>query len=243
MTIRVCVGTEPKMRIPFLVLKHSILSRTDEDVQFFDMSEDDFAFPIEGKTGFSFRRWVIPEAIGYKGRAIYLDADQIVLTDIKELWEKPDQDPFPGNVVWCAKKRVPMLSVMVLDCEAAADSRWWNHNYLASQIRKGEWSKQEVMRGNRMDPKPRTFEYAWNHIDHFEAGVTKLLHFSDLKRQPWFQPEHPLQKHWEIELQAAIDAGAVTQEDIAWARGIYRKKEGLHPYYDKFLTPSSEENR
>ena len=38
------------------------------------------------RTGFSFARWFIPEKCNYKGRAIYLDADMIVFSDVNFLW-------------------------------------------------------------------------------------------------------------------------------------------------------------
>src|SRR5687768_13006465 len=41
---------------------------------------------LGGATAFSVARFAIPEWCGYEGRAIYCDSDQIVLTDIAELW-------------------------------------------------------------------------------------------------------------------------------------------------------------
>jgi lipopolysaccharide biosynthesis glycosyltransferase len=44
--------------------------------------------------GYSFSgfRWAIPESCNFEGRAIYMDADVIVLCDIAELWSHPMQD-------------------------------------------------------------------------------------------------------------------------------------------------------
>lgn len=41
---------------------------------------------------------------------------------------------------------------------------------------------------------------AWNHEDRLYKN-TKLLHFTDIDRQPWRQDGHPLQDVWE-ELKA-----------------------------------------
>ena len=87
------------------------------------------------------------------------------------------------------------------------------------------------MHGKWIHPRPGDVGYEWNHVDLYKPGETKLLHYSDLKRQPWFQPEHPLRAMWEGELKGAIENGSISQEDLRWARGIYRKKEGLHPHY------------
>ncbi len=48
--------------------------------------------PNRGRTGFSFSRFQIPKLAGYKGRALYLDADMQVFGDIAELWDIPFDD-------------------------------------------------------------------------------------------------------------------------------------------------------
>jgi hypothetical protein len=71
------------------------------------------------RTPFSFQRFLIPEVVGYKGRAIYLDADMQVFKDIRSLWMRP----FNGAEILAVEEPVetgrrPQFSVMVLDCDS-----------------------------------------------------------------------------------------------------------------------------
>lgn len=236
--IRVFVGTEPNLELPYKVLQHSILSRTRERVEFFKMDGphwdvlsrglESFKIP-GGMTGFSFRRWMIPYVMRYQERAIYLDADQVVLADIGDLWRKPDLLPAAGNVIWAAKKGHRFLySVMVIDCVAASDHHHWQPDHLFSDVLT-KIGRQKLMAGGWIRPTPVDIGYEWNHIDYHVPGVTKLLHFSDLRRQPWFQPAHPHTDVWLAELRAAMIGRSVTEEDVEKARSIYAKKRGLHP--------------
>ena len=222
--IRICIGTEPKMRIPEKVLMYTIRKHTSRPVAFFRMLGPYWDGAPTGVTGFSFRRWMIPEHFDHKGFAIYLDADQIVLDDIAKLWS------FKNSIkshVWCAYKgKRPLTSVLLINC---AMCRTWQN--IPERLKNKELSRREVMHGKWIRPKPFDLGYGWNHVDLYKPGETKLLHYSDLKRQPWFQPDHPLRSMWEEELKGAIENRSVSQDDLRWARGIYRKKEGLHPHY------------
>lgn len=222
--IRICIGTEPKMRIPEKVLMYTIRKNTSRPVAFFRMLGPFWDDAPTGVTGFSFRRWMIPEFFDHKGFAIYLDADQIVLDDIAKLWTFKD---LITSHVWCAYKgKRPLTSVLLINCSMC---RTWKG--IPARLKNKELSRREVMHGKWFHPRPGDVGYEWNHVDLYKPGETKLLHYSDLKRQPWFQPDHPLRSMWEEELKGAIENGSVSQEDLRWARGIYRKKEGLHPHY------------
>ena len=65
-------------------------------------------------TGFSFYRFAIPEMCHYEGRALYLDADILVLSDLEELIRK---DMLGKGAL--ARPAPPIswyTSVMLLDC-------------------------------------------------------------------------------------------------------------------------------
>ncbi|WP_429498531.1 glycosyltransferase [Robbsia andropogonis] len=71
-------------------------------------------------TPFSGFRWAIPALCGYQGRAIYMDADMVVLRDIADLW----RTPFTYGQILAATKRKKKswrYCVMVWDCAAAKD--------------------------------------------------------------------------------------------------------------------------
>ena len=58
-------------------------------------------------------RFSIPEHCEFKGRAIYLDIDMIVLADIAELWNHPIAPAF------CVAKNPSTFCCSLWDCEAA----------------------------------------------------------------------------------------------------------------------------
>jgi len=231
-TIRICIGTEPKLRIPQKVLEYTIRKYTTGPVEIHLMIDGKWEESHSGSTGFSFRRWMIPEYFDHKGFAIYMDADQIVFEDVRKLWDSRHHVLAPvTNCVWAAcKGRRALVSVMLINC---ANAEYWQH--IPSRLQSGELNRAQVMHGKWIRPRPVDIGYEWNHIDFFVPYETKLLHYSDLKRQPWFQPQHPFAHVWRYVLIDAMAAGAVTREDFDWARSIYRKKEGLHPDYDRIL--------
>src|SRR5688500_17656237 len=91
--VRVFVGTDRSQALAVKVLEHSIKRHTDLPVEVTPMCDLPIRQPKDPRqgqrTGFSFSRFCIPQLAGYRGRAIYMDADMLVFKDIRELWEMP----------------------------------------------------------------------------------------------------------------------------------------------------------
>lgn len=255
--IRIFCGTEPKTEIACKVLEFSIRRRTKEEVKFVPMIGPGWEYSTEGVqvgTGFSLRRWMIPSACAWKGKAIYMDADQLVLADVKELWDKDKEDGGKGTI-YCSfqpdkfsKKPWPQTSVMLIDCEKA---RGHNEFYIAlalgwlkkhntkkeyADFMHAAWLKDGVVRiGNE-----------WNHLNEYRSTLgkdcTRLVHFTKEDSQPWYMPTHPLAHLWENELKAAITASVISKGEFEAALGKWNVKEdwrptnGLHPHYRKYLS-------
>jgi hypothetical protein len=62
--------------------------------------------------------------------------------------------------------------------------------------------------GEALDPM-------WNCLEHFEAGRTKLLHFTDMDMQPWRHRHNPLKSIWRAYYRAAVESGAVDAALVA----------------------------
>jgi len=132
-SIRVCIGTEPKTEIPLKVLQYSIMKHTKSKLKFYPMrgTNWDSGKPLHQGTGFSLKRWQIAEYFNFEGYAIYLDVDQILLTDINRLWQADIDYPNKTASIWCTYKkdkwyqRAPCTSVMFIDCEVAKND-WPN---------------------------------------------------------------------------------------------------------------------
>lgn len=231
--IRVCIGTEPKTAIACKVLRHSIRANVPDSValEFHELTSVGSSEVPGGLTGFSMQRWTIAERFGFQGRAIYLDADQIVMADIRDLWNAPARQPDDGASVWCVyRHRHPATSVMLIDCGRAA-GQWPRLEALARYLGEGPAAERpvryrKVMRARLLATPPCPIEPGWNHLDRFIPGETRLLHFTDLSRQPWHDPDHPLAFLWRDALTDALAAGAVSADELRHACADYRRHAG-----------------
>lgn len=253
--IRIFIGTEPKTEIARKVLECSIRRRTDPAVkiEFTPMLDDPFweydAKDLRQGTGFSLRRWLIPEHCKWQGRAIYLDADQLVLGDIRELWNKPKQQPAVGASAWLSyqadkfsKTPWPQSAVMVIDCEAAKTGGFgWQRAAMLGHLRRHAERYPDFMHAIWMTVPPSAIGNEWNHLNVYKPEKTRLLHFTKEPEQPWYKPDHPLAHLWQTELQVAIKLGYLDKEEYEGALDRWKKFEdwrpqnGLHPHYRRYL--------
>ena len=132
MAIKIFIGTEPKTNIPLKVLAYSIEKHASVPIQIIKMMGKDWTIRPNAfiGTGFSLLRWDIPRVCEYQGFAIYLDVDQLVLTDIADLYKSDMKYPNNKCSVWCTyqeskwyKKLTPETSVMLIDCAKAKDNQ------------------------------------------------------------------------------------------------------------------------
>ena len=226
--IRVFVGSDPRQGPAERVLEWSIRQRTAATVDFFWLRAGDPGFevgprsegeiwnigrepghPKSGKWGtdFSCFRMAIPEICGWKGRAIYLDSDMIVLGDIHELW------CLPMAAAWKATS-AKVMDVCLIDCSSSPP--WFNAGIPSIvQMRRGVTLAEMRAHLNAMGALDPTLPAEWNcrDGDGYVAGKTKLLHFTDVTTQPWSPwpeaveyREHPspaCRALWESSLEAA----------------------------------------
>ncbi|MGH6751728.1 MAG: hypothetical protein ACREO0_01855 [Pseudoxanthomonas sp.] len=192
--VRVFVGTDRAQMIgvkmlEFSIKKYASLSVTVEPI-------DDASVPVpadpanRSRTGFSFSRFRIPELCGYKGRGIYMDADMQVFTDISDLWNRK----FEGASVLYAngpetegkdgKIRIPQFSVLLLDC-ASLD---WDIRKIIQGFDEERYGYADLMQRICISPPDALragLPFEWNSLEHYEAGRTKLIHYTDMPTQPW----------------------------------------------------------
>ncbi len=169
------------------------------------------------RTGFTQYRFAIPELAGGSGRAIYNDVAQIYLTDPAELFDLDMDDH--GYLA------VAMIdtSVALMDC--ARMLPLWNIGTARGR------GKRALIQAPAAEPGQwGPLAAGWNARDfEYEAGVSKLLHYTTLHLQPWrptpeaysYHP-HPLGDLWfELEREAdAEDYQPFTRERPS---GAYRR--------------------
>lgn len=252
--IRVSIGSEPMQWLPAQVLKNSIRRRTTETVQFTESWTKIGGWHplfakrtrLDGGTKFSQWRWLVPELYDHAGTAVYLDADQVVLADIAELW-----DALPGgtaiaavrNAVGIFGKKTPepnktQTSVMVLNCQLCD----WNYEQLVARANHGAGVFRDQCRQIGNDAKSdyaalmqaawipaseiHELDPVWNHFG-IANGATKLLHWSHVASQPYRNPTHQTADIFRRELVAAIQDRTISADDV---RDEVRAKH-LHKSY------------
>lgn len=210
--IRIFIGTEPAQWLATEVLKRSITKRTKAEIVFQDLIGIDLGLKSKMYTGFSFYRFAIPEECGYQGKAIYLDADMVVLGDIDKLYHLEMRDK--PVLAKRANPTITFTSVMLMDC---ARLKHWKVREWVALINAGLTSYQGCMSGspsgmNYGDFGPLPEE--WNQFDYYNE-TTKLIHYTKVPTQPWKREGHPYRGAFLEELFHTMEEGIVTEEQVA----------------------------
>ena len=126
---------------------------------------------------FNFSRFMPPELMGYKGRALVIDPDVFSFVDVRELF---DLD-LKGKAI-AAISRTPgyyKSSVMVLDC---AKLKHWKIENILKNLMEGttDWSTLVSLKNESVLILPQQ----WNEFDKIYED-TKMLHTTREVTQPW----------------------------------------------------------
>lgn len=240
--MRVFCGLDESQIVAARVLEHSIRRQASLPVRFYPMLDVPTPEPKDqrnrGRTGFSFSRFHIPKLAGYRGRALYVDADMQVFADLADLWKLP----FDGAKVMCTRQDEPpeqwkdsswfkpgrQMSVMLLDCSRLD----WDIDKIIRDLDEGRYSYEELMFGLCVvDPAEinDNIPSEWNHLEHYDPGRTKLIHYTVVPTQPWKNDKNPLRKLWEPEFEQARAAGVVHRDEALRLalRGYIKPSLGL----------------
>ena len=170
-------------------------------------------------TPFSGFRWSVPHAAGFQGKAIYMDSDMIILSDIAELW---NQKFLPGKVVLTkgpSEGQGWRYCVCLWDCAAAKP-------YLPplEKMKKEPTAHQQMMQFFARDEYKiaQPFQGNWNCIDGENLPIEEIdiLHYSDMStqmhlkyaiprltragRKHWFDGQ--IHEHWRKDLIELFDS-------------------------------------
>lgn len=165
------------------------------------------AWPKRGwGTDFSCFRFAVPELMNFEGRAVYLDADMLLLGDIYELAKEPLGRPWKC----CHYRRT---DVSVIDCAAFKDRRGWLTiaQMKAAGAKTGHYCHMLHSFGLVDDTLSWDFNACDDHDQNWRQ-TTKLLHFTNVMWQPYrpyqtvqYQP-HPFPRwaeKWFAEFEEA----------------------------------------
>ncbi len=165
-----------------------------EEHAFFDAREGDLYLRDGGRRpwrnddlqSFTPLRFMPPELMGYRGRAVVIDPDIFAVGDV---WELLSRD-MHGHAIMCRKRSGPKgyidgclaSSVMLLDC--AKLTHWRTEEQFNEMFR----FERDYMPWICLKLEEREsiglFENEWNDFDKLTAN-TKMLHNTRRKTQPW----------------------------------------------------------
>lgn len=143
-------------------------------------------------TPFSGFRWAVPEMCGYHGKAIYMDSDMIVLSDIAGLWYQDTR----GHVVLARGGGEWRLCVSLWDCAKAKGK------IPPIEAMKADPAAHMAMRKASNQPGfIGSFSGDWNTLDREYTGQADILHYTDMRAQPQHRHAGPRLeaagvKHW-----------------------------------------------
>lgn len=216
--IRVFVGTDAVQRMGVRMLEYSIKKHTPVSVEVVPIDDRDVPIPVDPKnrsrTGFSFCRFHIPKLCDFKGRAIYMDADMQVFTDLCKLWTWPMSD---SDIMYCQQPsergRLPQYSVMLMNCSGLS----WDIKKIIRDLDQRRYTYEELMGSCCILPEDRKqmgLPSEWNSLEYYEEGKTCLLHYTDMPTQPWVSNRNPSGPLWYALLKEAVQEGFVTIDDL-----------------------------
>lgn len=227
-TIRVFVGADRSQKLAIDVLAYSIKRHTTANVEVIPMVDLDVPVPRDPRnhqrTGFSFSRFCIPKLCGYKGQAIYMDADMQVFKDISTLWSLPFnghrvlvQESVKHTNVSLNKENAPstrkkQCAVMLIDCENLD----WDIREIVHGLDEGSYNYSQLMDEMCIVPEEQVgyrVPFEWNSLEHFDIS-TCLIHYTDMGTQPWVSTRNPNGEIWFAEVRRMLADGSLCMEQL-----------------------------
>lgn len=236
--IRVYVGVDRSQLLAVPVLEYSIKRHTTAKVEVIPMLDLPVPSPKDPRnsqrTGFSFSRFCIPKLAGYKGKAIYMDADMLVFQDIRSLWNLPFngakiliQEEVKFADVTMTKENAPkerkkQCAVMLLDCSRLD----WDVEQIVKGMDDGLYTYEQLMSDLCILPESEVgygVPFEWNSLEHYDAG-TCLIHYTDMGTQPWASTRNSNGYLWFNEVRRMLRAGVLSVDQIKEeiANGYFR---------------------
>lgn len=113
--LRIFVGVDERQPLAYSVLQHSIYQNSSKPVAMTPLMLKTLPVKRRGLTQFTYSRFIVPWLCGFRGRALFLDADMVVTGDIAELFDNPDYaSPVLVNK---DQQRFEWASAMLFNCE------------------------------------------------------------------------------------------------------------------------------
>ncbi|MDB6019865.1 MAG: hypothetical protein JWR19_4354 [Pedosphaera sp.] len=225
--VRIFIGTDESQKLGARVLEYSIRKHCPQPLSF-DHMECVKVPPINDphnrpRTGFSFNRFAIPALAGYRGRAVYLDADMLVLRDFRELWNLPFGEATVLHAATSDPRRPRQFSVLLLNCGKLQ----WDLPGIVRGLNDSRYDYEQLMKELCIEPAAHVQDAIppeWNSLEEYVPERTGLIHYTDMMTQPWVSRANRNGQLWLEHLREAVDTGYITLNEVETAvrRGFAR---------------------
>lgn len=211
-------GKIPKDRIRVFNGTHDTLE--DADGNALIKLDLDIFWKYQNVTEFSMYRFLIPGLMGYKGYGIWLDSDILCLNHgIDQLLQYHKNNP--GFDLACVTNAyahlehgLPALSVMNINCATSS----FNLGKYKTLVESGMLTYKDINLHNKNFLKhfPTRIGSIPRHFNSFDSisHNTCLVHYTNLRSQPWKYYWHPYGKIWHLSLHKALQNAFVSEGDI-----------------------------
>lgn len=223
--VTVFVGIAPEQWLASEVLRYSITRRTKAPLEYKELTHlpKDLDEVVGGN--YPLFRFAIPELCNYKGRAIFLQSEAVVLSDIQELFtiDMKGHGALAPRMHPEDKVGGRYTNVMILDCEKL---KHWKLREWFPQLN----SDPEVYRDTVWcGPKglaTKDFGDLPEEYYHFEKTTpsTKIFHYPFIPLHPWKTPGNPHAHIFHAELKSAVE-----EEEIPFT-ALLREVQHGHIY-------------
>lgn len=194
--IPVAIGYDPRESVAYHVLSQSIIHRTSVPVSILPLAARalrDFDGQRDGTNAFIYSRFLVPELMGYRGWAVYMDSDMLLRDDLVKLWDLRDESKavmvvqhdyhtkhrrkLIGTPMECDNHDYPRKnwsSLILWNCEHP-QNRILTTEYVTeapgSVLHRFGWLKDELVGSVPLD---------WNHLvgEYPLTEKAKLVHFT-----------------------------------------------------------------
>ena len=198
--INIFVGYDSKEKVAFNVLAYSILKYSTRPVSitpiYLPNIKDNFIRERSNieSTEFSFSRFIVPHLMNYKGWALFMDCDQLMMTDVAELWRLRDEkyavqvckhDYVPRNSkkflgqTQTKYEKKNWSSFMLMNCDkCTALTPDYVNTATGLQLHQFKWLENDSLIGEL------PLEWNWLVGEYPRKDDVKNVHFTE--GGPWF---------------------------------------------------------
>lgn len=230
-TIKVFIGSGEASLLERKTLIHSLRKHTNRELEIYVFNGTHNSIEQVGKepilanmsltvkyrnyTEFSNYRWLIPEICGYQGRAIFLDSDMVCLSDIGHFYDADmngcdmlaKAEAYKGDSAWG-------MSAVLFDCTKCK----FDLDAIFGQVDKKLFTNTDFHQMSKAFLKYHPYKIDpidpnWNSFDYADEK-TKLIHYTNLRTQPWKFAGHKHEELWFRYFNEAMKAGLIVRPDV-----------------------------